>query len=169
MDVGYAESTYFLVVQLDNQAPTLAEGVEAAAEASVTAGEAYELDLSKIFTDPEGDALTYTVSVNDGEAAAANAAYTYTPEEAGTYTLVFKANDGKKDSEVSTGKRILSLDYFNEKICVLMQNDFSIYNFKGSQLYHKEVSSDSRKICFCDTNTLYILGTSNIYKINAEY
>lgn len=78
-------------------------------------------------------------------------------------------SDGKKDSEVSTGKRILSLDYFNEKICVLMQNDFSIYNFKGSQLYHKEVSSDSRKICFCDTNTLYILGTSNIYKINAEY
>ena len=78
-------------------------------------------------------------------------------------------SDGKKDSEVATGQRILSLDYYNEKICVLMLNDFSIYNFKGSQLYHQEVSSDARKICFCDANTLYILGTSNIYKYQADY
>ncbi len=78
-------------------------------------------------------------------------------------------SDAKKDSEISTGKRILSLDYYNEKICVLMQNDFSIFNFKGSQLYHKETAHDSRKICFCEANTLYILGTGNIYKIDAQY
>ena len=84
-----------------NNPPALAEGVEATAEATVTAGEAYSLDLTKIFTDADGDELTFTVKVGDAEAVAADAAYSYTPEEAGTYTLLFKANDGKAEPEDS--------------------------------------------------------------------
>ncbi|MBQ6663593.1 MAG: hypothetical protein IJM69_08665, partial [Firmicutes bacterium] len=97
--------TYYIFVKIAdppapaNNAPALAEGVAATAESEATAGEAYTLDLSTIFTDVDGDELTYTVSVNEGEAVAAAASYSYTPEAAGTYTLVFKANDGKADSE----------------------------------------------------------------------
>ena len=90
--------TWSLVYVMANDLPVLAEGVKATAEASMVAGETYALDLAPLFTDIDGDALTYKVSINGAAAVAADAAYTYTTEVAGTYTLVFIANDGKGDS-----------------------------------------------------------------------
>lgn len=75
----------------DNAAPVLTG--EASQSAAGTKGVAWSLELAPLFTDADGDALTYTVSVNGGEAEAAAASYSYTPAEAGTHTLVFKAVD----------------------------------------------------------------------------
>lgn len=82
-----------------NTPPTLAEGVEASVKASAYEDIAWELDLSTIFHDADGDALTYKVSVNDGEFEAADAKYSYTPATTeNSVKLIFKANDGKVDS-----------------------------------------------------------------------
>lgn len=82
-----------------NTPPTLAEGVEASVKASAYEGIPWELDLSTIFHDADGDDLTYKVSVNDGEFEAADAKYSYTPATTeNSVKLIFKANDGKVES-----------------------------------------------------------------------
>ncbi len=90
--------TFTIKYAIVNELPTLASGQTASAEAAITAGEVYTLDLSNLFTDADGDALTYLVSVNGAAVVAADAAYSYTTDTAGTYTLVFTANDGKSTS-----------------------------------------------------------------------
>ena len=88
-----------LTVEKPNTPPTLAEGVEASVKASAYEDIAWELDLSTIFHDADGDALTYKVSVNDGEFEAADAKYSYTPATTeNSVKLIFKANDGKVES-----------------------------------------------------------------------
>ena len=87
--------TFYLHTAEPNEKPTLAEGISATAEVSVTSGESYSLDLSKVFADADGDALSYTVSVNGAAAVAADVAYSYLNTIPGSYTLVFKATDGK--------------------------------------------------------------------------
>ena len=75
-----------------NTAPVLADA--SAAEAEITVGETYTLDLTEIFKDnDEGDSLTYKVSVDGAAAVAADANYNYTNDVGGTYTLVFTAYD----------------------------------------------------------------------------
>lgn len=82
-----------------NTPPTLAEGVAASVKASAYEGIPWELDLSTIFHDADGDDLTYKVSVNDGEFEAADAKYSYTPATTeNSVKLIFKANDGKVES-----------------------------------------------------------------------
>lgn len=82
-----------------NTPPTLAEGVKASVKASAYEGIPWELDLSTIFYDADGDDLTYKVSVNDGEFEAADAKYSYTPATTeNSVKLIFKANDGKVES-----------------------------------------------------------------------
>lgn len=93
-DGEFTSDTYTVTLNVrDNAAPVLSG--DNAASASGMHGLAWTIDLSKIFTDADGDALTYTVAVNDAEAVAASASYSYTPAAAGTYTLVFKAVDVK--------------------------------------------------------------------------
>ena len=88
-----------LTVEKPNTPPTLAEGVEASVKASAYEGIPWELDLSTIFHDADGDVLTYKVSVNDGEFEAADAKYSYTPATTeNSVKLIFKANDGKVES-----------------------------------------------------------------------
>ena len=81
---------------------TIADTAPAAAtegaEATVTLHEAYTLDLTTVFSDFDGDALTYMVSVNGADPVAADAAYSYAGDRVGTDTLVFTANDGEKTS-----------------------------------------------------------------------
>lgn len=77
----------------DNAAPVLAGDATLSAEGMH--GLAWNIDLSKLFTDADGDPLTYTVAVNQEAAAAATASYSYTPAATGTYTLAFKAADPK--------------------------------------------------------------------------
>lgn len=81
-----------------NTAPARRNGVPAAASANVTYGGAYTLNLSDIFTDADGDPLTYKVSVNGAAATGTAAFYSLTPASAGTAELVFTANDGDTDS-----------------------------------------------------------------------
>ncbi len=85
-----------------NTAPALAEGVPAAAAAVVDPNTAYALDLTAVFADADGDALTYSVSVNGAEAVSADAAYRYTPTVRGNTALVFTASDGTAVSPAYT-------------------------------------------------------------------
>ena len=87
--------SWTLSYEIFNNIPALSQDQAAAAEASITAGEAFILDLTPVFADAEGDALTYLVSINGAAAVAADASYSFTTEVAGEYTLVFTANDGK--------------------------------------------------------------------------
>ena len=82
--------------------------------------------------------------------------------------IVAVNSDGNKCIEVNTGKRILSLDYRNEKLCALFPSTIGIYNMEGKEINSIESSADSRKICYCDSKSLYVLGTSNIYKIEVK-
>ncbi len=87
-----------LTVEKPNTPPTLAEGVEESVNKYGFEDIAWELDLSTIFTDADGDALTYKVSVNGADPVEAAEKYSYV---CGTtsVTLKFTANDGKADSD----------------------------------------------------------------------
>ena len=78
-----------------NEIPALASGVSAEVSETVTSGNAYVVDLGTIFTDADGDPLSYTVSVNGAAAVATDAAYSYLNTVPGTYVLKFTATDGK--------------------------------------------------------------------------
>jgi len=78
--------------------PTLAEGVEESVKKYGFEGIAWELDLSTIFTDVDGDKLTYKVSVNGADPVEAAEKYSYVCGAANA-TLKFTANDGKADSD----------------------------------------------------------------------
>jgi len=78
-----------------NEIPALASGVSAEVSETVTSGNAYEVDLGTIFTDADGDTLTYTVSVDGAAAVATGAAYSYLNTVPGTYVLKFTATDGR--------------------------------------------------------------------------
>ena len=83
-----------------NTAPALASGV-ALYTVVKPDGETYTTDVTKFFTDADGDTLTYYVSVNGGEFTKLEKpeAYTYTyGENFVNARLTFKANDGKADS-----------------------------------------------------------------------
>ena len=77
----------------ENQAPALADGVEATVTDSIAQYQPWSVDLSKIFTEPDEEAMTYTVSVNNGAAKDTDASYSYECSESGTVNFVFKAAD----------------------------------------------------------------------------
>ena len=87
--------TFTFRIAEPNETPALAEGVSAEVTEAVTSGTAYEVDLSTVFTDADGDALSYTVSINGAAAVAADAAYSYLNNVPGTYVLKFTATDGR--------------------------------------------------------------------------
>ena len=74
-----------------NTAPTLVDG-DSGSE-TVEQYAKFTLDLTKVFADAEGNALTYTVKVNGGSAQTVAANYSYTANEEGTVMLVFQAKD----------------------------------------------------------------------------
>ena len=87
-----------LTVEKPNTPPTLAEGVETSVKSYGYEDIAWELDLSTIFTDADGDALTYKVSVNGADPVEAAEKYSYVCGAVNA-TLKFTANDGKADSD----------------------------------------------------------------------
>ena len=91
---------YKVIVTIEepNTAPALKEGVTSPAAAETEAGKLWSIDLSTIFEDADGDALSYTVSVNGAEAAATDGLFSMLPAVAGETTLVFTASDGKATS-----------------------------------------------------------------------
>lgn len=84
-----------------NATPKLRTDVKSTATAIVTVGNAYTLNLAKVFEDKDGDALTYNVSIDGGAIVTVRAEYSYATTVAGQITLVFTANDGKVDSSDS--------------------------------------------------------------------
>lgn len=94
----YTLTTYYdLMVVGSNARPILAAGTVAVTE-KVTQDVAWTINLNGLFSDADGDSLTYKVSVNGAEAAAIEGStYTYTPAD-GIHKLVFTANDSKVDS-----------------------------------------------------------------------
>ena len=83
--------------------------------------------------------------------------------------IVAVNGNGEKETTVSTDSRIVSLDYKNNKITALIPSEIRIYDLEGKQLTSMKVASDAKKACMSDNNTLYILGTSNISKLDVEY
>ena len=95
----YTLTTYydFMLVGV-NARPILAASTASVRE-KITLGDTWTLNLDGLFSDADGDPLTYKVSVNGAEAVAIEGStYTLTPED-GVYTLVFTANDTKADSK----------------------------------------------------------------------
>ncbi len=90
-----ADMAYVSGLTIADTAPAAsAEG----AEAGVTLRDEYTIDLSAIFTDADGDELTYMVSVNGAAPVAAEASFRYTAVLVGKTTLAFTASDGEKTS-----------------------------------------------------------------------
>lgn len=99
-----------------NTAPTLREGVKEEVKVGAYEGIAWELDLSTIFTDADGDALTYKVKIGSAEAVAAEEKFSCTVDA--DTVLVFTANDGKVDS---TDTYTVTL-YYNAKPTLLKES-----------------------------------------------
>ena len=97
VDTG-GQTKFTISFKMKNDKPALSDGISPTANATITAGENYTLDLSPLFTDIDEDLLTYKVSVNGASPVEADSNYTFTTDVAGTYTLVFTANDSKDDS-----------------------------------------------------------------------
>ena len=77
-------------------APAPIAGATADAEASVAVGASYMLDLSAVFTEPQG--ASYWVRVGDGDFVPAEADYCYTPTAEGKTILTFRAGDGAAET-----------------------------------------------------------------------
>ena len=63
---------------------------------TITQGQNFAINPETLFTDPDGDTLTYTVSVDGGAATTATSSYKYESTKAGTFKLTFTASDGEK-------------------------------------------------------------------------
>ncbi|MBQ5357327.1 MAG: hypothetical protein IIU57_03765, partial [Oscillospiraceae bacterium] len=90
--------TWTVILTKDN-APVLAEGQNAETSSETTVGEEFTADLKDVFSDAEGDALSYQIKVNDGsfENFEGNS-YSFTSNLSGEYALVFRAYDGVRYS-----------------------------------------------------------------------
>ena len=92
--------TWTISFVMSNNIPTFIGEVVTPVTAAIEAGENYVADLSGIYTDADGDALTYQVKVDDGAwTDFEGTAYTYTNSVAGEDILQFRAFDGKDYSE----------------------------------------------------------------------
>ena len=80
-----------------NTAPFVRE--TAPKTATVNLGNTYAISMAKVFSDREGDKLTYQAKIDDGEKAEVDEYYTFTPDATGTYTIEFTAFDNECESE----------------------------------------------------------------------
>ena len=99
MQTGYFGNLENVSVPLasKNQAPVLA--VTEKTQQMICLKDAQKtIDLSSIFSDPDGDTLKYFVSVNGAEAVPAEKLYTIPTDAEGNYEFVFSANDGLEDA-----------------------------------------------------------------------
>ncbi len=86
-------TTYTISYAIENEIPTLAESQDEPMAAEIVAGESFTLDLAPLFTDADGDELTYSVRINGEAAVSADANYNFTPALGGTYEFEFFASD----------------------------------------------------------------------------
>ncbi len=76
--------------------------------------------------------------------------------------------DGSRDSEISTGKKIISLDMRGNERAILCPDSIIVYDREGSVKGTSAADTDARKIVYCDYNTFYVLGKSRISRLYAE-
>ena len=100
---SYAPVHFLAFTYEGKSAPTVAPG--AIATANVTLGNAWTLDVAEMFTDVDGDALTYTATVNGVAQTLNGSTLSYTPTAAGEYTVVLTATD---DSGTATHTIVLT-------------------------------------------------------------
>ena len=87
--------TFYFHIAAPNARPTLVVGQDAAVNVTKTVGETFEVDLNTIFTDDDGNEMTYQVKLNDGSwTNLEGSEYHFTPESARNYALAFRAYDG---------------------------------------------------------------------------
>ncbi|MDO4289001.1 MAG: Ig-like domain-containing protein [Eubacterium sp.] len=141
--VGDAQ-IYTLTVSMENQAPRLAEGVASPVEVKVGKDAAYNVDLTTIFTDPDGDSLSHYVSIDGAEPVFANPSYTITPDK--DTKLVFTANDGTVTSEESYEVNIVKTDntapVFKSGVTAYEEKTKETYIGGGSSTYSYFTVSD---------------------------
>ncbi|MBQ8391722.1 MAG: S-layer homology domain-containing protein, partial [Clostridia bacterium] len=94
-------TTYTVSYAIENEIPALAEGQEKSFADEIFAGESFTLDLAPIFTDADGDELTYSVKINGEAAVSADTNYSFNPSLGGTYELEFFASDSMSTSSES--------------------------------------------------------------------
>lgn len=63
---------------------------------TITQGQKFAINPETLFTDPDGDTLTYAVSVDGSTATVATSSYKYESAKVGTFKLTFTASDGEK-------------------------------------------------------------------------
>jgi hypothetical protein len=78
------------------------DGVNSTTNVDINVGSTYTVDLGTIFTDDDGDTLTYKVSVNNSSSVSITEQYSYTADAVGVVTLIFTASDGLLDSDAYT-------------------------------------------------------------------
>lgn len=100
---SYAPVHFLSFTYEGKSAPTVAPG--AITTANVTLGNAWTLDVAEMFTDADGDALTYTATVNGATQTLNGSTLSYTPAAAGEYTIVLTATD---DSGTATHTIVLT-------------------------------------------------------------
>ena len=80
-----------------NRAPVLTGN--AVGRGRIQVNTAFTLDLNAIFTDPDGDAMTFQYSVDGGEIEQSGSTFCITPDEVGVMTVTFTASDATMTSE----------------------------------------------------------------------
>ena len=91
-------TTYAISFEMTNNLPVLADIMSDST--AVAANTEYKVNLAGLFTDADGEALTYKYSADGiNYTALEGAEYTFIQSLPGEYKLYFKANDGLADSE----------------------------------------------------------------------
>ena len=124
---GAAESgskSFTIVVSIANQAPVLAP----ISDATITAGETYSYTV--VATDPEGDALTYSLTTNPSTNMAINpttGVISWTSTATGSYDVTVEVSDGDLSDTQSftitvsvesiTSKRVVMFELFEGAAC----------------------------------------------------
>ncbi len=94
---------YTVKANIANNAPTIKSGVVNDKTIVGALNTSFDLDLSTIFEDDDGDSLTYYLYFDDGSNQTYNEVtenYTFTPTVKGQYQFSFTANDGFCDTRM---------------------------------------------------------------------
>ena len=119
-------TTYTISYAIQNEIPTLTESQDEPIGAEVIAGESFTLDLAPLFTDADGDELSFSVKINGEDAVSADGNFSFAPTLGGTYELEFFASDFMATSSDSY-KVILTVTNSAETydMSVLLPNDIT--------------------------------------------
>lgn len=135
-------TTYTISYAVKNEIPILSESQSEVKTAEIVAGESFTLDLLPIFTDSDGDELTYSVKINGNDAVTADKNFSLAPALGGTYELEFFASDFISTSQESY-KVLLSVTNsdvtYNMTVLVPDETEPSFYITCG----HTEDGTDS--------------------------